>query len=269
MMAIESGNEERCRYECGEAIYTEQRFKRHTGLWLPFGVPVWIDRLSPYYSDPPVGMETVRNLVGSHARIRASSLPVLFHAQMEKNDFVWFYRSSKAPTLLSYTKDRRLTMSEIRAIVTDLTAGVSGLHAAGLVHGGLTVDKILMVGRGRIVLTDTGLARQCNSILEQGQAQEAHTLPSLPAPQTDIAGWGSVLGYLLTGQIHFGRVLVAGLPTDNYDVKLARKTLMECEVPLRLVEVVYRSMSAANGSGNPYATLEEAWASFAAATTGQ
>lgn len=204
----------------------------------------------------------------AHARVCSSCLPVVFHADMEKNDLIWLYRASKAPSLPAYAKDHRLALNEIHAMMSDLTAGLRGLHSAGLLHGNLTVDKILVAGRGRILLADTGLARQCNMLLEQRQAGQGAAGSSMPGPQSDLAAWGAILGYFLTGQVNFGRVLVAGLPTDNYDVKLARKTLMECEVPLRLVEVVYRSMSAANGSGNPYATLEEAWAAFSAAIAG-
>lgn len=267
-MATECENGDRCRFEIGEVLWTEQRCKRHAGLWLPLEIPVWIDRLTPYFSDPGEGVKSAEQLVCAHARVRSPGLPMVFHVEKQKNDFLWFYRSSKATPLIHYSKDRRLGMSEIRAIVDDLATGLSSLHAAGLVHGSLTVDKILMAGRGRILLTDTGLARQCNTLMEHREAEEGKAPPSLPGPSSDIAGWGSILGCLLTLQPNFGRVLVAGLPTDNFDAKLARKTLMECEVSLRLVEVVYRSLSAVEGSGNPYATIQEAWAAFTSAIAG-
>ncbi len=80
-------------------------------------------------------------------------------------------------SLRRLTAVARLTPAQVAAVGTDVLAGVSALHVAGLTHGNLHPGNILMSDQGRARITDIGL--------RAAGLEEAPTPPHQAASEAD------------------------------------------------------------------------------------
>ncbi len=122
--------------------------------------------------------------------------------------------TGSAPTYLPEHIEPSLpacTMSALRAAMAELTRGLAALHDAGLRHGDVKPENVLVRDDGRVVLVDFGLAAEVGS----GRARRGPTAgtPIYMAPEQlsgpDVgpaADWyavGTMLYEVLTGRLPF------------------------------------------------------------------
>ncbi|MEM9655147.1 MAG: serine/threonine-protein kinase [Actinomycetota bacterium] len=80
-----------------------------------------------------------------------------------------------------------LTLDRTRLLVNDLAAAIDALHAAGLVHGDLSPDNVLIDGNGRPVLIDLAAAMPVDAAaIDRTTGVEVATTPRYAAPE--VAG---------------------------------------------------------------------------------
>ena len=275
------------RYEIVETLDTQRRTKRTAAQQLPARVPVWLYDLTPYYSDSPEAVHAAKELMERHACVHHPTLPVWLDAWQKGNELHWVHRAWKGATLAEFGKGRRISAYETRLMLDDAAEGLLALHEAMLYHGGASPLSLLVAGRGRWVLMDSGFAAQSNQVLERAQGSSTpgagssgwgvsgtasasrgpdragdETISPVAGRALDIAGWGSLAGFCLTGLRDFGRAMVAGVATESFDIKAAQKSLIEASAPAQPAETVLRCIKAAETPSESFGGLAEAREAF-------
>lgn len=125
-------------------------------------------------------------------------------------------------TLRDLIRRGGLRVGESLELMGQLLDGLSFAHAAGVTHGDIKPENILLNRRGRVKLADFGLARAAVTdyyLPQSGGAvlgTEGYAAPELgrgqpPTVRADVYAAGVVLFELLTGDSTIGR----GLPTSG------------------------------------------------------
>lgn len=122
-------------------------------------------------------------------------------------------------TLRQRLKTRRLPLGELLDLAQQIAEGLAALHAAGIVHGDLKPENVLLTEQGGVKLADFGLARYAATFAGEGtgraEAGEGSLLvaggtPGYMAPEqyegkhgdprVDVFALGVILAELVTGQ---------------------------------------------------------------------
>jgi serine/threonine-protein kinase len=105
-----------------------------------------------------------------------------------------------------------MAMEAIRPIAAQVLAGIGAAHAAGVVHADLKPSNVLLAAKGRVVVTDFGLALPCCATLAC-RCEMPHLVgtPAYMAPEqvtggmlldgTDLFAFGVILFEMLTGAL--------------------------------------------------------------------
>jgi serine/threonine-protein kinase len=166
----------------------------------------------------------------------------------------------------------RLPVAEVLHVVTEVCAGMSAAHSAGVVHRDLKPDNVLVARDRRVVVTDFGIAHAA-----AGAAGGAKTLggivgtPAYMAPEqvegvaeidarADLYALGAMIYELLTGR--------AAWPGDAPFVVAAARLVnpppdprAACpDIPAAVAEVVMRCM--ARHPADRYGSADEVAAAF-------
>lgn len=131
--------------------------------------------------------------------------------------------------------------------LAQICEAVAAAHHAGVVHGDLTPNNILLDAHGRIVITDFGFATNTHSQPIDREELELITSPGgtlgFAAPEqissafgtisfaTDIYAIGGIAFYLLTGHSPHDGSMVLDTVSDE-DVQLANSNLTQAESKL-------------------------------------
>ncbi|WP_121181569.1 PASTA domain-containing protein [Nocardiopsis sp. Huas11] len=139
-------------------------------------------------------------------------------------------------------------------IVADVLSALDALHQAGVVHGGVEADHVLLDDEGRVTVTGIPLIADASAGQEPDTSEDVHAV-------------GRLLHTLITGVVtapHEGPLrpssLVAGVPGD-VDMLVANATdptpryrPRDAAKYLTMVEQVTRSLPRAGGDGDPAQT---------------
>jgi len=97
-----------------------------------------------------------------------------------------------------------LTPGETITTIAPLLGALADLHAAGVVHGGLTPEKILYTDDGRPQMIDSGVAGLLGRRTDRGDAPSGFVAPELtegadPSPASDVYAMAAIGWFCLTG----------------------------------------------------------------------
>lgn len=148
-----------------------------------------------------------------------------------------------------------LPLQRIRIVATQILAGLAAIHAAGIVHGDLKSDNILVDDRDRVTIIDFGLARAQHTTPSWLGEDMLSGTPEYMAPEAirgepmtvaaDLYAVGIILYEMLTGTTPFG----GGGTTDVFlrhledEVVLPSLRCSERELPTALEAVVMRALA--------------------------
>ena len=259
---VTPGDDPWARYEFGETLEQHQRISRTAAKSLPSGMAVWIDKLAPYYGDHPEGLKAATEYLSRQTRVTHPVLPCLIDAWEQEGALCWVYRVQQGTPLGEYVAGHLPSVPALKPLIVDLSEGLAALHGAGLFHGNLQAGGVLISGKRRLVLTRRGIRSHLNRILNQSPLEEAINTTLEGGPSDDIALWGEMLGVFLTGESHFGRIIVSSHAVGVFDLKLAEETFHRKGIGGRLPEVVLRACKAKESPGESYMTMAEALEAF-------
>ena len=106
----------------------------------------------------------------------------------------------------------KLSLSEIRPIATQLLGGIAAAHAADVIHADLKPSNVLLDHKGRVRVTDFGLAASLCST-PGCECTQTHLIgtPAYMAPEqveggdlfvgTDLFAFGVIMFEMLTGEL--------------------------------------------------------------------
>jgi len=250
------------RYELGETVQQHQRISRTEAKHLPTGMTVWVDRLQPYYGDHAAGLSVAKELLSRHCQVAHPALPTLMDGWEHEGALAWVYKTQKGTPLRDFVKDHRPTDSALEPLVSDLSQGLIRLHRAGLFHGSLDVDSVVIAGKRRLALTKRGLRNQMNDMLNRSSVETGIDRTPSGSPLDDVTAWGELVGILITGEAGFGRVVVSSRSFGSFEIREAEETLRRKGLTGRIPEVVVRSLKAKSEPESSYPDLESAFRGF-------
>jgi hypothetical protein len=142
----------------------------------------------------------------------------------------------------------RLPVDDVLRIADDLVAGLSAIHAAGILHRDIKTNNVMVCSRERVVLLDFGIARPLASTDSPLTGGGVIGTPEYMAPEqlrggelspaTDVYALGLVLFELLTGQLPFIPDGSLSHVIKRLDAKAPRPRTQVPELPAALDELV-------------------------------
>jgi serine/threonine-protein kinase len=170
-------------------------------------------------------------------------------------------------------RDGKLSPARLGAIATDVLAGLSAAHAAGVLHLDLKPANVLLARDGRVVIADFGVARagvgDAAGIVVGSpsyMAPEQHAGDELDAG-ADIYAFGAMLFEMAVGKKPFA----GDTPNQILDAKLATDPVAGADITPPLAAVIRRCLAVERG--DRYADVVQLAAALAqavdpASTTG-
>jgi branched-chain amino acid transport system substrate-binding protein len=116
-------------------------------------------------------------------------------------------------TLAGLLQSRRLSLQEVRRIMTQLGDALSYAHTRGMIHRDIKPSNVLIDERGNCLLTDFGLARMAESATKITTSGTVMGTPAYMSPEqgagspvdhrTDIYSLGIIFYESVTGRVPF------------------------------------------------------------------
>jgi serine/threonine protein kinase len=116
-------------------------------------------------------------------------------------------------TLADILRDQRLSLSEVRRIISQIGDALSYAHAHGMIHRDIKPSNILIDERGNCLLTDFGLARMAEAADKLTTSGAVMGTPAYMSPEqgtgsatdqrSDIYSLGIILYEMLTGRVPY------------------------------------------------------------------
>ncbi|HTL33648.1 MAG TPA: serine/threonine-protein kinase [Kofleriaceae bacterium] len=110
-------------------------------------------------------------------------------------------------------REGRLSLARVRSIGEQILLGLSAIHRAGLVHGDMKSDNILIGANDRVTIIDFGLARDVAAPRTADELQTLSGTPEYMAPEvirgeapgvaSDLYAVGVILYEMVTGMPPF------------------------------------------------------------------
>lgn len=116
-------------------------------------------------------------------------------------------------TLAELIQKRKLSLVEVRRIMTQLGDAMGYAHACGMIHRDIKPSNVLIDERGNCLLTDFGLARMAESATKITSSGAVMGTPAYMSPEqgagsnidhrSDIYSLGVILYEMVTGRVPF------------------------------------------------------------------
>nr|MDT0664860.1 serine/threonine-protein kinase [Micromonospora sp. DSM 115978] len=110
------------------------------------------------------------------------------------------------PTLADHIRNRGpIPLADLKGLATALATGLAGVHAAGVVHGDLQPDNVVLSSNGpRIVGVGVPRPRRDATVVTPTFIAPEQVLGEAATPATDVYAWGGIVLYSGTGRMPFG-----------------------------------------------------------------
>jgi hypothetical protein len=180
-----------------------------------------------------------------HPRI----VPVYEAGDWEGGKFV-ASRLIRGRTLAEFIIAERVSPWQLRALLEPVAAALDAAHAAGLVHGAVNEQNVLVDGTGAALLTDFGLGRPGSVAADREALVSLHELASSRSPRWHVTSSlaGAFLALGVAAVVGAGLVIALGSGASDRPGSIAR-TIGCAEDPGPNTPAC--TLSPATGSGGP------------------
>ena len=203
-----------------------------------------------------------------------------FHTLLQMGNEVYLAREFVAGEALTQTLQRAgvLPVEEAVRIATQALDALSHAHDAGLWHGGIKPNNLILAADGAVKLTDLGLAQAAEGELLQSELSSAVLNYAAPEQlhggacdaRTDVYAMGAVLYEMLTGLPPFRRNNTAALRHAQLEETPPSPRQYFPLIPQTLEQAVLRALNktpeARFASAREFQTALLAWADTPAVT---
>jgi serine/threonine protein kinase len=148
-------------------------------------------------------------------------------------------------------RERVLASAAALRIAVGLSDSLAAVHEAGLVHGSLSPETILVSGEGPVVITDTGLLpalRPLSPLPGQAWGRFPYISPEQAAgedalPASDVYAVGLLLYEMLSGRPPFGYADASSVAMQHLRREPIPLQSLAAQVPLPLAQVVHKALA--------------------------
>ncbi|WP_230559404.1 serine/threonine protein kinase [Paraburkholderia translucens] len=154
--------------------------------------------------------------------------------------------------LLDSQPGKKLPEKQALSIITGVLAGLDCAHQKGIVHRDVKPSNVLVDVRGRVRITDFGIASDAAGLTRSGGGQVIGT-PEYMSPEqlsgsatidhrSDVYSAGVVLYQMLTGQLPFQGDSFQSIQAQQLASAVPNARTANPKIPKRLAEIVRRAM---------------------------
>ncbi|WP_368622141.1 serine/threonine-protein kinase [Paraburkholderia sp. BR13444] len=154
--------------------------------------------------------------------------------------------------LLDSQPGKKLSEKQALSIITGVLAGLDCAHQKGIVHRDVKPSNVLVDARGRVRITDFGIASDAACLARTGAGQVIGT-PEYMSPEqlsgsatidhrSDVYSAGVVLYQMLTGQLPFQGDSFQSIQAQQLANAVPNARTANPKIPKRLAEIVRRAM---------------------------
>lgn len=207
---------------------------------------VWLSRISLYYSDSPDILKICEHELRKWASLRHPVLPHIIDAWAEENQLVFVTKAMSGTSLLDFVNQRFVPELDLALQIGHDIASVMGyLHSNGFSHGALKLDSFILEDDIWLRLRQTNFASHIQRLFDRIKRLEVPDEESdRPNRRNDLAGWGAILGALLTGDAWFGYKTIAGKKARVIDLGELSVRSKNAKIPEALEELILNSLAA-------------------------
>jgi len=156
---------------------------------------------------------------------------------------------AQGETLESYLKRAEVTPESAARVVSDALARLGDLHRAGVVHGDIRPNSVIIDEAGTVALVDAGLpaasTRRDDYTSPEEQRGEA------PTPASDIYRMGLVLCRAISGSLPFRTASAAEISAAHLEAAPAAPSSLSAIAPPELDAVVLTALAKAPAERYP------------------
>ncbi len=205
----------------------------------------------------PSAVDRFEHDCSNAATVRHPSVdrPIAWSATYPVHVSTTLARSATLTEIYERAPSGRLDPGVVAGIGADVAEALNAVHAAGLVHAGLSPESVLLGTDGRAHVTDFGLMRFLNDMsathsqVMRGSIEsltpEQLSAPDTVGPHTDVFGLGLLLYRTLTGKPAFDAPSALGMSIRISMGKVTPIDTHGIEMPAELSELVMKMLAAA------------------------
>ena len=193
-----------------------------------YGRTVALKRIPSAIANNAPRADALESLAERLARVSHPSLATIYECGWQDGELFLAVEYVVGQTLRDVIGGRPLPTRRVLELTLEIAGAISALHHAGVIHGDVRPDNIIITSKGHAKLLDGGLAgftsggrlrASASRVLEALPPSATRTLRYLspeeaagePAtPQSDIFALGVVIYEMLTGASPFERPTAAG-----------------------------------------------------------
>jgi len=191
-------------------------------------------------------------------------LPVFDYGQADGYTYIVmpFIQSG---TLADVMKVRRLSLPEVRRIVTQVGDALGYAHARGMIHRDVKPSNVLVDERGNCLLTDFGLARMTEASAKLTSSGAIMGTPAYMSPEqgagsdldgrSDIYSLGIIFYEMVTGQVPYSAETPIAIVFKHIQDPLPPARKLVPDLPEEIESVLLKSL--AKNRADRYQTAED------------
>jgi serine/threonine protein kinase len=185
------------------------------------GRTVALKRVPAAVTDDPERRAALDDAAAAAARVSHPAVAVLYELGVDGGETFLAHEFVPGQTLAAMLSGRPLHPRRATEIAIEIADGLAAIHAAGLVHGDLRPDNVIVTPKGHAKLLDAGFAAfTAGGALRTSAGQRLGALPAAAVPtlrylapeealgeggdaRSDLFALGAILYEMLTGQPTF------------------------------------------------------------------